>query len=165
MLVLGRVGGAWSQPMHATRLTEDEQRSHFGLWVLLTAPLLLGGDLVALERRFAAIVGNPEVPAVHQDRLGRQATRVSVDGYVKTWRKDLSEGAVAVGVFNRGDTPVTTGIEWAELGLATPVVARDLWGRRELDATMGWQAVLPRHGCAMLLLAPRTPARAGHVAR
>jgi hypothetical protein len=94
-----------------------------------------------------------------RERETKHARRAS-SRQITECQQDLSDGAVAVGVFNRRDTPVT----WAEFGLATPVVARDLWGRRELDATMGWQAVLPRHGCAMLLLAPRTRARAGHEA-
>lgn len=156
MLVLGRVGGAWSKPVRGTNLTQDEQRTHVGLWVLLSAPLLLGCDLTALDPGEAALIANPEVLAVHQDPLGFQAHRVRVDGSVETWRKDLADGSIAVGAFNRSDAPIVAGLAWSEIGLGAPAVVRDLWTRRDLDAPIGWQAVLPPHASTMLVVWPAT---------
>ena len=150
MLVIGRVGGAWSRPMRPTGLTDDEQRTHLGLWVLLGAPLLLGCDCQPLDPGEAALMANPEVLAVHQDPLGRQARRVRVEGSLETWHKDLADGSSAVGIFNRGDAPIAAGLSWSEIGLRMPVAVRDMWTRRDLDAPMGWGATLPAHGSTLL---------------
>ena len=151
MLVLGRVGGAWSRPVRHSSLTEDEERTQVGLWVLLAAPLLLGCDLAGLDASEAAMIANPEILAIHQDQRGRQAHRAHVDGSVETWCKDLADGSMAIGVFNRGDTPVASGLAWSDIGLGIPVLVRDLWGQVDLEAGSGWQAMLPPHGSAMLL--------------
>ena len=51
-------------------LTLNEQRSHFALWALLKAPLMVGADLRKLSREALAMLTNPEVIAVNQDALG-----------------------------------------------------------------------------------------------
>lgn len=69
MLVLGRVG--WGTSTHPTRLTPDEQYTHMSMWCLLSAPLILGCDLTALDdftlRLLLSFSGprmdcNPETP-------------------------------------------------------------------------------------------------------
>jgi alpha-galactosidase len=157
MLVVGRVGGAWSQPLHASNLTADEARSHLGLWALLSAPLLLGCDLGGLDPEVTAMIASPDLLAINQDELGRQARRVRTDGTAETWRKDLSGGATALGVFNRGASPTDVAVDWPELGIRTPDSVRDVWTGQELDAPDGWPARLPPHGTAILLLRPSSP--------
>jgi alpha-galactosidase len=158
MLVVGSVGGAWSKPVRSTPLNPDEQRSHLGLWVLLSGPLLLGCDLGALDPWLAAMVGNAEIVAVHQDRLGRQAHRVHARGPLEIWRKDLADGSSAVGIFNRGEVHLVAGIDWRDIGLGAPAFIRDLWERRDVNLDVGWQASLPPHGSALLLVSPPSPA-------
>jgi alpha-galactosidase len=168
MLVVGRVGGGWYQPMRETRLTPDEQRSHLGLWAMLAAPMLLGCDLTALDGQTLAMLQNEEVVAVNQDALGHQARQVRASGSFEIWRKDLADGHAAIGVFNRGDGGAV-GVDWREIGLAAPANVRDLWAGRDLDAPTGIGATLPRHGSMLLrvshgdaLRAPGSPrARAG----
>ncbi len=160
MLVLGPVGGAWSQPVRGTHLSPDEQRSHLGLWVLLSGPLLLGCDLGSVDPWLAAMIGNPEILAIHQDRLGRQARRVHARGSIEIWRKDLADGSSAIGIFNRGDVQLVAGTDWAELGLGIPARIRDLWEHCNVDVHAGWQAALPPHGSALLLASPVAPVHA-----
>jgi alpha-galactosidase len=149
MLVLGAVGGAWGRPIRPTRLTADEQRSHLSLWVMSSAPLLLGCDLRLLDDPTRAMVCNPDLLAVHQDTLGRQAAPISVVGLLEVWSKPLADGSRAVGVFNRGPSPVTASLDWEALGIR-PSAVRDLWTRRSIAALDGWQEVLPGHGSAIL---------------
>ena len=158
MLVLGRVGGGWYQPMRETRLTRDEQRTHLGLWALLAAPLLLGCDLTALDAATLELISNDEVLEVHQDPLGRQAEPVVLDGAVEVWRKPLADGSAAFGLFNRGTADLTAAVEWSELGLPKAAVMRDVWARRTLPADRGWQGVLAGHGSALLRVRPGPPA-------
>jgi alpha-galactosidase len=151
MLVVGRVGGGWYQPIRETRLTAHEQRSHLGLWAMLAAPMLLGCDVAALDEETLGMLRNVEMIAVNQDVLGRQARRVLTRGSTEVWRKDLADGSVAVGVFARGEGG-TFGLEWREAGVGRPSGVRDVWTQRDLDIEDGLEVSLPRHGSALLLL-------------
>jgi alpha-galactosidase len=53
-------------------LTIAEQRSHFTLWCLIKAPLLLGNDLRSIPSEIMDIISNPEIIALNQDPLGKQ---------------------------------------------------------------------------------------------
>lgn len=51
-------------------LTLQEQRSHFALWALLKAPLMVSADLRQLNPDSLEILTNAEIIAVNQDPLG-----------------------------------------------------------------------------------------------
>lgn len=51
-------------------LTLNEQRSHFALWALLKAPLMISADLARLSEEGYEILLAKEVIAVNQDSLG-----------------------------------------------------------------------------------------------
>ncbi|ELR23774.1 Alpha-galactosidase, partial [Acanthamoeba castellanii str. Neff] len=53
-------------------LTHTEQKSHFSLWALAKAPLLIGCDIRNLSREVFEILTAPEVIAINQDPLGVQ---------------------------------------------------------------------------------------------
>jgi alpha-galactosidase len=125
MLVVGRVG--WGNP-HPTRLTPDEQYTHLSLWSLLGAPLLIGADLEKLDDFTLGLLTNDEVLAVNQDALGKQGVRVTKDGPVEVFAKQLEDGSTAVGLFNRGLLPATGTVKWTDLNLpAGAHRVRDLW--------------------------------------
>jgi alpha-galactosidase len=149
MLVVGALGGAWGRPIGPSRLTLDEQRTHVGLWAVLAAPLLLGCDLAALDGPTLELVTNRDVLAVHQDPLGRQAERLRSDGEVEIWRKSLADGSSTIAVFNRSASAAVAAIEWRDLGLQ-PSAIRDLWARRQLEASVVWEQGLVAHGSALL---------------
>lgn len=52
---------------------QDEYQTHFSLWAMLKAPLIVGNDIRVLEESVMGILGNKEVIAINQDELGRQA--------------------------------------------------------------------------------------------
>ena len=83
-------------------LTHDEQRSHFSLWCIMAAPLILGHDPRHVSPSAIDMLTAPEVLAVNQDALGVQAKRIvrDPDG-VEVWAKGLSGGDVAVLLVNR----------------------------------------------------------------
>ena len=54
-------------------LTHMEERTHFALWSILKAPLLIGADLDKISQESLDILKNSEVIAVNQDPLGVQA--------------------------------------------------------------------------------------------
>ena len=148
MLVVGKVG--WGRP-HPTKLTPNEQVTHITLWSLLSAPLLIGCDMTQLDPFTTALLGNDEVLAVDQDALGKPAGRKAKDGMLEVWARPLSDGTVAVGLFNRGGAPAEVTARWADVGVQGEQPVRDLWRQKDLGAfTDSFKATVPRHGAVLV---------------
>ncbi|GLH71698.1 hypothetical protein GETHLI_02000 [Geothrix limicola] len=135
MLVVGWVG--WGPSLHMSRLTADEQYTHLSLWSLLSAPLLIGCDMTRLDDFTLNLLTNDEVLAVDQDRLGRQAVPVLMEGEIQVWVKELADGGRAFGIFNLGNTPADYTVDLAKLGLKGRQQVRDLWRQKALGAASG----------------------------
>ena len=58
------------------KLSHTEQQSHYSLWVILTAPLLISTNLNTISNATLALLTNKEVIAVNQDPLGIQGLEV-----------------------------------------------------------------------------------------
>lgn len=54
-------------------MTNDQYQSHFALWAVLKAPLLIGCNLKNMTKETMDILGNDEIIALNQDPLGKQA--------------------------------------------------------------------------------------------
>ena len=52
-------------------LTLEEERSHFALWAIVKAPLILGCDLNTITNESLAIITNTHLIKVNQDSLGK----------------------------------------------------------------------------------------------
>ena len=61
-------------------LTFEEQRSHFALWAVMKAPLIISADLRTLQPASLAILTAHELIAVNQDPLGVAADLVWKQG-------------------------------------------------------------------------------------
>jgi alpha-galactosidase len=68
--------GAWNDPdmleVGNGRLSYDEEITHFSLWALAKAPLILGNDLAKVSKETLSILTNGEVLGINQDPLGAQ---------------------------------------------------------------------------------------------
>jgi hypothetical protein len=58
-------------------MTDAEYVSHFSLWAISKAPLLIGCDVSKMSAATLSILSNPEVIAVNQDPLGVQGKKVA----------------------------------------------------------------------------------------
>lgn len=58
-------------------LTYTEQKTHFALWCMLSAPLMLGNDPRSMTKATLSILTNPELLAISQDPLAKQAKKVN----------------------------------------------------------------------------------------
>jgi hypothetical protein len=58
-------------------MTDDEYVSHFSLWAISKAPLLVGCDVSKMSAATLKTLTNPEVIAVNQDKLGVQGKKVA----------------------------------------------------------------------------------------
>lgn len=163
--------GRWNDPdMLAVGLGEfgadhmTEARTHFSMWAILAAPLLVGFDLNHATPAQVALLSNPEVIALNQDPAGNQGRIVASEGPLQVLVKPLStRGERGVLLFNRGEATVEARVSAAQMLLsdAAPIRARDLWEQRDVTATGGALAfTLPAHG-AVLLKVSGTPDTAG----
>jgi hypothetical protein len=58
-------------------ITDTEGVSHFSLWSIAKAPLIIGCDVTKMSATTVSTLTNPEVIAVNQDPLGVQGKRVA----------------------------------------------------------------------------------------
>jgi len=149
--------GHWNDPdmleIGNGGMSETEYRTHMSLWSILAAPLLAGNDLRQMPPGILEILTNAEVIAVNQDKEGKQGSRVSKDGDREIWSRELSGGALAVGLFNKSDEAVKMQVNWKQLGGKGPSHVRDLWLHKDVSANEGYEATVPAHGVIMLRLA------------
>jgi alpha-galactosidase len=149
MLVVGKVG--WGPELHPTRLTPNEQYTHISLWCLLSAPLLIGCDMTAIDDFTLGLLTNDEVLDVDQDPLGRQAARVAQEGPLQVWAKDMEDGSKAVGLFNTGELSAPVTVKWSDLGVSGRQTVRDLWRQKDIGDFEGeFSATVASHGVVLV---------------
>jgi len=72
--------GGWNDPdmleVGNGGMTTDEYRTHFSLWALAKAPLIIGCDITKMSQDTRDILMNDEVIAVNQDPLGVQGRKI-----------------------------------------------------------------------------------------
>ncbi|CAL9146597.1 unnamed protein product [Musa hybrid cultivar] len=128
--------GGWNDPdmleVGNGGMTTEEYRTHFSIWALMKAPLLIGCDVRSMRNESLEILGNSEVIAVNQDKLGVQGKKVVGGGDGEVWCSPLRRGRVAVVMWNRGSSPASIIAKWTDVGLQPSVVvnARDLWAHQ-----------------------------------
>ncbi len=148
--------GHWNDPdmleIGNGGMTDTEYRTHMSLWSLLAAPLLAGNDLRTASPDILSILTNREVIAVDQDRLGREAHRVSKNGDLEVWSRPLAGGDYAVGLFNRGASIAEMSLHPGDIGLSNVGKARDLWAHASVSTSKPFN-VAP-HGVVLLRVTP-----------
>ena len=105
--------GSWNDPdmleVGNGKLTIEENKSHFSLWCMMNAPLILGNDIrcfldsdgkVDENNQILPILKNKKLISINQDALGVQARRIKA-GLIDLLAKPLEDGRAAVCVFNK----------------------------------------------------------------
>ena len=152
MLVVGLNGDGFLKGGGCSR---TEYQTHFGLWCLLSAPLLAACDLRNMDEDTRAILTNPEVIALDQDPLGIPAWRARKLADLEVWQKPLHDGDIGVGLLNRGDQPATISARWPDLCITGKYHARDLWARSDLGVhDMVIERQVASHEMILLRLSP-----------
>jgi alpha-galactosidase len=148
--------GRWNDPdmleVGNGGMTDTEYRSHFSLWSIMAAPLLIGSDLRHASEATYEILGNKEVVAVDQDPLGKQGTVVSSEGGRWVVAKQMRDGSRAVALFNESGTAQRISTTAAAVGLpaADAYTLRDLWQHRSYNTAGTIAATVPAHGTVLV---------------
>jgi alpha-galactosidase len=131
--------------------TDEEHRSHMSLWALMAAPLLCGNDIRSMNDVAKEILLNPEIIAINQDPLGKQAKRIRDDGDLEVFAKPLAGGSWAIGLLNRSQRSATIKVSWDEVGISGTWNVRDLWQHRKLGSEgEGFESEVAAHGCRVI---------------
>jgi len=162
--------GHWNDPdMLCTGMggiSDLEGRTHFNLWCILGAPLMIGTDVRLSGTRYLpplltattlSTLTNSEVIAVDQDPLG--AVGRPVGSGASVYAKPLgsfTSGQSALLLVNLASVTNSISVNWGDVGLpyGSTATVRDLWAHQNLGAfTASYTAAnLPPHGSMMLLV-------------
>ncbi len=147
--------GGWNDPdmleVGNGNLTVEENKTHFTLWCMLNAPLILGNDVrkfidsdgnVDYNNKILQIVTNKDLIAVNQDKKGVQCRRFKTNAISDILVKPLNKGEVAICFFNKSNSEKQMSVSLREIAdlSYTDLVNfgayqfTDLWSK-EIDVT------------------------------
>merc|ERR1712060_818920 len=106
--------GGWNDPdmleVGNGGLTIEEEKSHFAMWALAKAPLIIGCDITTARKESLDILMNTDLIAVNQDPNSTQATcMLGCSSWDRLWRLPSAYATKVTG----GDT-VAMIINWRE---------------------------------------------------
>lgn len=159
--------GGWNDPdmleVGVGSLTMEENKSHFTLWCMMAAPLILGNDVrkflkedgsVDTDNKVLEILTNKNLIAIDQDKLGKQAKRIFTDGISDILVKPLVNNEIALCFFNKGNTRREMSITMSKLHndiyVNLPIVdeyeSTDLWTEETVILKNSISASVAPHG-------------------
>lgn len=160
--------GHWNDPdmleVGNGNLTEDENKTHFSLWCMMAAPLILGNDIRKfigldgkpnLDNPTLKIVTNKSLILVDQDPLGKAAKRIRKEHGIDIIARPLSNGDIAVCFYNKTTRDKGFSYDISEIAKddylnfnthQTSFAVHELWSD-ERFTTKTISATLPKHGC------------------
>jgi alpha-galactosidase len=102
------------------------------------------------------LVENPEVLAIDQDSLGKQATIASNQGnLLLIYIKALADGSKAMAFYNLSDKPSKMMALWQDLGISGTHTVRDLWREKDLGQYDGeFTMTVASHGAELVKILP-----------
>ena len=141
-------------------LTAEEDRTHFGMWCIMSSPLLISCDMTKLKPETLELLKNQELIALNQDPLGLQAYVAKHDQTNGTYvlAKDIlqTNGLTrAVALYNPTDVPTAVSISFADLEMGGQVKVRDVFARADVKLSKnasGLNETVPAHGCRIYTL-------------
>lgn len=131
-------------------LTEEEDKTHFGMWCIMSSPLLIGCDMNDIKGNALELMQNKELIALNQNTLGLQAYVVKRENGAYVLVKDVEEKygtKRAVAFYNPTNASVDMSIAFSQLDLAGNVKVRDLFEKKDKGVYEGsYSVTVPAHG-------------------
>lgn len=144
------------------KLTFEENKSHFTLWAMMAAPLILGNDIrtfikpdgtVDTDNKILQILTNKDVIAINQDKLGIQCKRIKA-GLKDILVKPLDNNEVAVCFFNKTNSNALISCNMSDihnvisvsLPTAESYICKELWLNKEEVVTDKITTTVAPHG-------------------
>ena len=137
-------------------LTDEEDKTHFGMWCIMSSPLLIGCDLHDIKGNALELMQNEELIALNQNTLGLQAYVVEKENDCYILVKNVEElygKKRAIAVYNPSNGIKNVTVDFSMLDLAGEVKARDLFQRKDVGSFSGEMSVtVPAHGTRIYTL-------------
>lgn len=146
-------------------MTNEEDRSHFAMWSMLTSPLIMGNDLRSASKETIKTLINKEVIAVNQDKLGIQGFRFTNENNLEIWLKPLDNNSWAMTFINMSDNEITLDFDWQKHDIgdnlnnrmmdlkANTFNVRDLFNHKNLgDTSKNLRSKIKSHDVLMVKL-------------
>lgn len=144
-------------------LTYEENKAHFTLWCMMSAPLILGNDIrtfinedgtIDTNNETYNIITNEDLINIDQDERGIQGRIYKKDGDVDIIVKPLENNELAVCFFNKSNSTTSssvsiselTNLEYIDLPEASAYKAYDLWSKMTERITDQINVTIPDHG-------------------
>lgn len=157
ILQIGVVGAQSEGEAKQNHLTPNEQMTHFSMWCMLDAPLLIGANIELLDDFTLQLITNEEVIAINQDALGKAAgLKTVLPNKVEVWSKPLEDGSIAVGLLNPTAETQETDFPFNALSLSGAYYVRDLWKKKDLGLFEHQvKTSIPSHGITLWKMVKR----------
>lgn len=167
--------GHWNDPdmleVGNGKLTEDENRSHFSLWCMMAAPLMLGNDIREFvnengepdkDNATLRIVTNKHLIAVDQDTLGKPAKRIKKSAGIDVIARPLANGDVAICFLNCKSSSNSVRFNISDLAAddylsftaSDSYELHNLWSDERTTGSMV-SATMPKHGVMVYRIKPQ----------
>jgi hypothetical protein len=164
--------GAWNDPdmleVGNGNLTHEENKSHFSLWCMMNAPLILGNDVrkfikedgtVDTDSKVYQILTNKKMIAINQDSLGVQCRRIK-SGLVDILVKPLEGSRAAVCILNKKSKSASAELELRKLSnlgyLNLPAKSEyslnDVWDDKYIEKADKIVTEIPAHGVKVYIV-------------
>lgn len=136
---------------------EIVDQTHFGMWCIMSSPLLIGCDMTTISPEALSLLKNTDLISLNQDRLGMQAQVVRVTDGVYLLAKDLEEhggSKRAFAIYNPGDSAAVFTVDLEkDILLKGNVKLRDAAARKDLGVLKSGtlNVEVPAHGSAFYI--------------
>ncbi len=134
-------------------MSQTEDKTHFGMWCIMSSPLLIGCDMTNIRSAALTLLKNKELIALNQDPLHLQAYVCQYTDGCYVLVKDIEElfGLKrAFAVYNPTDDEKTITVDFKAMDLGGTIALRDVFAKRDAGTAEGTlEVTLPAHGTAI----------------
>lgn len=158
MLVTGLYGKSGpSADLGGTGCTEEEYRTQISFHALMCSPMIATCDVRTIDDRSLAMLLNSDIIAISQDRLGVQAQPSSKlclqgEGDWIAVVKPLSDGSVAIGILNAGDSAAECSYNLTMHTGNNKNVVKDVWSGQTTKLGQKWKGSVAPHQTKVLIV-------------
>lgn len=152
--------GHWNDPdmleVGNGKLTLEENRTHFSLWCMMAAPLILGNDIrkytTESDDKILEILKNKHMIAIDQDSFGEQCQRYKKTINADYLVKKLADNKHAVCLYNKSNKYIKLTFDSAELPseICRTNSYSEVWSSVDYSGKTFEIGINP-HGCAVLI--------------
>ncbi len=137
-------------------LTEEEDKTHFGMWCMMSSPLLIGCDMTSIPQKALDLMKNSDLIAINQDPLALQAYVVKKVSGAYILVKDIETlygKRRAVAFYNPTQQPLDLSVDFLELDLGGIIQVRDAFEQENIGTYKGTlNTHVPAHGTRIYIL-------------